>query len=1325
MRDGLPSNIITCIAQDKYDFMWIGTGSGLARYDGYDFKIFKKNESLNSIPYNDITTLLALDGFVWVGTWNGLCKVDVETFEVTRVDFGEKSEIRTLFKGKGNILWIGTNDGLIQYSLESGKYDVFTIENSNLSHNTIRSIYEDVEGNLFVGTYDKLNFLMKGEKQFQTLNLDADKHHAPLHNHLILNIKPQAGTNDQFLWVGTENGLYSLNTISGESAHFCKEKIGFSNDVIKYIYADEALNLWLGTDFGLNIFNPKKLTVDHSFHNPKEPYTIPNNVIWQIFKDRSGVIWLATSNGLSRINSGGNFYAYHDISHSIENQLIGNQVKSVLVSSSGIYWLGTQHGVIRKNPKTGSNRFFDFSSNTGNNVFALEEDQFGRIWIGTTGGINIWDEARQQMSTISANDGNGLISNYIGKLLSTEDGSFWVSEWEGGLFKVTDLSEEPDDLKFAPISGLESGSEKVVFGNEHIWVVEFDELYKVNPDDYSKTHIESFNKASKKQMIFSVYFSKSGHLWAGTVNGLIQYLPVENKSIFHPVITGNEVIITSIIEDQKGNIWTSSNASIHKLYPGTSNVEIYPLNKDLPLKSFYYGCAAITDDNQIIFGGDNGYIIFSPDEVKPNLFNSNIYITAIEINNQRITVGDTVGGKVLLQKDVAFTEKLVLDYELRSLTFEFSSLHFWQPSMNEFSYRLDGLENEWNHVSGVKNFAVYSNLPSGEYTFMVRGTNNNGITSDQTASLNIVVKPPLLLSKGFVIFYFFLIIGIIYYGLRFYSTRVHLKNELKIIKMAKLHAEEIERTKEEFFTNISHELRTPISLILPPIHELQKKEQLDNDSKKLIHLAEKNSVRLLRLVNQILDFHKLENETLQLKVSHLDLIHFCREVYSLFQDQAQRTDTTFNFHTTHQSYDVWFDVEKMEAVLFNVLSNAFKFTPSGGKIELSVLVQESSPVFKEGAFEIQISDTGIGITSEDQEKIFERFYQSGAGSKEDSSSGIGLTMAYEYVELHHGKIEVDSQLGKGTSFRVRLPLGKSHFPLDSVTENEVSLLATRSLYSPSEGSKNFHFDLDSDKPQVLIIEDNTDMVEFIRASLGHKYNFLVAENGEEGLIKADSFMPEVIISDIMMPVMDGLTMCKKIKENPKTSHITIILLTAKSLESQQLEGIIIGADVYLTKPFEIEFLEAHINNLINRKKELNFYFKNELADIQSLPNDKDNLDNKFVLRVMDIIEANITHEDFGVELIAHEIGMSSTHLYRKIKGLTNRTPKDVIKKYRLKKASLLLKNNEGNVSEVMYKVGFSSISYFSKCFKAEFGMTPKEYQQENTLGQVTIKEDIS
>jgi signal transduction histidine kinase/ligand-binding sensor domain-containing protein/DNA-binding response OmpR family regulator len=1316
IRDGLPSNIISAVAQDTRDFIWIGTSNGLSRFDGHRFITFKKNESFKSLPANEISSLLIDGDYLWIGTWKGLCKLNVLTFEITRIDLGMNHVIRTLYKDHINTIWIGTSTGLIRY--HRNEFKAFTTQNSNLSHNTIRSILMDPRGDLWVGTYDKLNKLHKGSGKFISFDLKGT-YKSSLKNNLICDIK-LSSSSDSLLWVGTETGLCSFDVFSGKIRYYRENNTTFSNEVIKNIHEDNEGNLWLGTDFGLNVFDPRKNKNEVFFHNPQLAYSIANNVIWQIMEDRGGVMWIVTSNGLSRLNTSGKFYSYHEVSYAHEDQTIGNQVKCMLVTRKGVLWLGTLHGVIRMDPKKNKKEIFDTRSDPDkriilNNVYALEEDELGRIWIGTAGGINVWDESRQKMFSIAANATNGLITNYIAKFTKGTDGSFWVSAWEGGLFKVTGNFHDLESIRFE-LAG-DFGSEKNVSGSNAVWAAHYNELFRIDLGSHRITPVTPFNHLSNKNGISCLYFSRRGSLWAGTLNGLIEYRPQTDTAILHSIITGNDLTLTSINEDGAGNIWGVANHFVLKFNLADLRPEFFPLDKDIPIKSFFDGCSAVSPSGDLHFGGDNGYISISAN-AKASTYQPPVYITSIEINNKKISVQEHKD--VLPDNDIAFTQQLVLDYGQRSVLFEFATLHYWQPGLNVYAYQLEGFESQWNYVSGTKNFAVFSNLPPGRYNFKVRGTNNYGLWSDGILSLQLIIHPPLFLSNGFLVLYSILGIGLVFITLRFYSSRLHLRNEVKIARMEKQHAEEIAATKQQFFTNISHELRTPISLILPPIQQTLKRENLDEESRSLLNLAEKNSHRLLRLVNQILDFRKLEHESLEIKISPFDISVFCQELYTLFTDKAARKQIHFTFQSKVRD-KIWADRDKIETVLYNLLSNAFKFTGQGGSVDVAVNPYLPDKDFPKGAIQIIVSDTGIGISTHDRLKIFDRFYQAEDARKIDAGSGIGLTLAEEYTKLHHGRINVESTPGVGSSFTVVLPLGNGHYPVDPTNETyPVSLLATKLIHRTPEAQPYF-YDLDSKKPLLLIVEDNPEIKEFISINLRTKYHLLDAENGEQALRKINSFLPEVVVSDIMMPVMDGLALCKSIRQNPKTAHIGIILLTAKSLTSQKIEGIRVGADVYITKPFEVDLLEASIDHLLKRKKELADYFKSELITQPDMRLSKENVDDKFVKKVMHIIDGNISNPRFGVEVLSEEVGLSSTHLYRKLKSLTNLSANEIIKKYRIKKASLLLQNNEGNISEIMYDVGFSNLSYFSKCFKAEFGLTPKEYQSKWSR-KITIPE---
>lgn len=1315
-RHGLPSNIISAVAQDSRDFIWIGTGNGLARYDGYTFKAFKRLDHASSLPANEISALLPDGDFVWVGTWRGLCKINTLDFSITRIDLKGNDVVRTLYKDKKGNIWIGTASGLISIRHDLGMIH-YTAENNQLSHNTVRSIFVDDEENLWVGTYDKLNLLQKNTDQF--ISFDLKENYKPeLKNNLIQDIKPVADK-DSVLWIGTETGLCLFNKYTHNYISYRASTSGLSNEVIKNIFSDAIGNVWLGTDFGLNVFNPQTKTIAKYFNNPNLRYSIANNVVWQIMEDSGGVMWFVTNNGLSKINLYNTAFVYHEVTQALGDQTSGNQVKALLVTTGDILWIATLHGVIRFNPTTQQRMLFDTDSPPTtrlllDNVFALEEDELGRIWIGTAGGINIWDEKTKRMHAITANKENGLTSNYIARFTKGADGSFWVSAWEGGLYKVASGFNDLNNIHFEFVGDF--ASEKITYAVQALWALQNNELYRIDLTNYLSKRISSFNTLAKGRDIYNLYYVPQGSIWAGTLNGLIEYKPQQDSAVFHPIITGNDINFTNIMSDLSGNLWAAANQFLLKFTPADRSIQLFPLDKELPLTTFYNSCTARTGAGALLFGGDNGYISFSPN-IKPNIYQPHVFITSLEVNNKTVTPMHEINHTTKLVHDIAFTSEITLDYAQRSFTASFASLHYWQPDINVYAYKLEGLDQEWKYVSGQKNFAVYANLLPGTYTLQVKATNNYGVWSPHTASLKIHIKPPLFLSLGFIVLYIILAIAALIAGFRIYAIRLKLKNKLNIALLEKEHAEEIVQTKQQFFTSISHELRTPISLIIPPIQQVLKRDQLQEEDRTLISLAEKNSQRLLRLINQILDFRKLEHESQSLKISWFDLVPFCQELSSLFADKAARNEINFTFHPLVNSCSVWADKEKVEIIIFNLLSNAFKFTPKKGKITFSIEI-DNAIHFTHGAAKLTVKDTGIGITKEEHEKVFEQFYQTTDGKKSEDGSGIGLTLVTEYTKLHHGEVKLESVRGTGSIFSIYLPLGSDHFPLGEMHQShEVDIVLTKGIDNT--------FNLKSDKPLILLVEDNHDMIDFITIALKDKYNFLIAENGEEALQKISHIVPEIIISDIMMPVMDGLELCRQIKQDNRTSPIPIILLTAKSLTTHKIEGIRIGADAYITKPFEIELLEAHIDHLLQRKTELTQYFRNEL--ITQPINDvtgKGNEDDTFLKKVMNSIESNLSNPDFSVEVLSAEMGMSSTHLYRKLKSLTQLSANEIIKRYRIKKASFLLKNKEGNISEIMYEVGFVNLSYFSKCFRSEFGVTPKEYQQRESKHSFNVEQKL-
>jgi signal transduction histidine kinase/ligand-binding sensor domain-containing protein/DNA-binding response OmpR family regulator len=1318
VSNGLSNNFGTSIAQDKNGFIWIGTSNGLNRYDGNTFTWFNKNSTTNSIVSDEITFLLADDSSgIYIGTWDGLSYLNTETFLFTTIELGFNKRIRVLMKDSSGFIWIGTDTGLLRFDPTTKTYLFYSSENSNLSHSTIRSLYEDKRGDLWVGTFDKLNKLEKGKSSFTSFDLKGN-YKPSLKNNLIPDIKPCINSNDTLLWIGTETGLCLFNTNSGKYTNFTDKNSALSNEVIKSIFTGEKGEVWLGTDFGLNILNPETGEIRSLYHNPTLPYSISNNVISNIFIDNTSLIWLVTPNGVSRYNRFSSFFNYLPIYYCINDNIVGNEVKDIITEQDSIYWLATMHGVIRYNVRTKKQVVFDNSPENKNrialnNVNTICDDKSGKIWIGTAGGINIWDTDKKKMSAIYADfkKGNGIKSNYINKFIFGADGSFWVSTWDVGLYKAIDGFDSPENLKFRLVSNITSNM--ITTGKDALWIIDLQNyFYRIDLKTLEIKQINKFDSLSHEKRVFLIYYSLKGDIWLGTQGGVYEYNISADSFSFHRIFPGSSSPIINITEDNQGNIWTSSYSSIAKLDTQNGKVESFPIDFDLPLKGFIRGCSARTPNGQLIFGGENGVLTFNPDDLSITEYNPEIFITKIKINNKEIKPGESIDGKVILDKAISFQKSLVFDNSQRSFTLEFSSLYYWLPSQNSYSYKLEGFDSKWNEVSGHNNAAIYSNLSPGKYTFKVKGTNNKGEWSEKFAELKIQIKPPIWANPWVILLYILGFVGISAGAFIYYDNRIKWQNELKVIRLEKEHTEELSMSKQQLFTNISHEFRTPLTLIIGSVEELLKNINPGAQGSRLISLIEKNSRRLLWLNNQLLDFSKLENNALDLHVEEHDIVGFSREIYELFSDKASRKQIHYQFKPGSQEITAWFDPGKMETILFNLLANAFKFTPRNGNIIFEI-AEDKNPnkTYLNGFVRLKITDSGIGISHEDQARIFDTFYQAKEARKMERGSGIGLTLVKEFIKMHHGEILLESTAGKGSSFAVILPLGNLNFPPDSIGDVlESPVLLPKTSVKIHEEPFSYTSDLSSKKPVILLVEDDHEILDFLFLSLREKYNLVIAENGEEGVKKALAIIPDLVISNIMMPEMDGLALCKTLKNNPKTAHTSIVLISAQHQDLQKIEGLKSGADAYLTKPFTIDLLENQIDNLIKRNKELVEHFHKEqlLTPKEITP---ESSDEKLLKTIMEFIEKHMADENLSIEMLSKQTGFGHQYIYRKVKTNTGETLNEFIRNIRIKRAAQLLRTKKLNVSEVMAQTGFTNHSYFSKCFKKVYKSSPTEYPE--------------
>ena len=1293
---GFQSAVTTSMIQDSYGFLWFTSSSGLIRYDGINLK--EVDDPVNRPFAGYVDCLLEEDGTIWAGSKRGLYKIDVKTLSINPINTSGNNTIRALLRSREDFLWIGTNTGLlkIEPDMKITEYNTFT---GKISHNIIRALYEDSNGNLWVGTHDGLN-KMTQDGNFEIYNFKGN-YKPELPNNLILDIKPLQPGNDTILLIGTETGLVTFDRITGRYTVMNLRNSKLSDEVVKCILTtgDE---IWMGTNFGLNVMNRKNGSITNYFHESLSPRSLSSNVVWDIFKDNSGVVWVLTDNGANYLAEFYNDIHFQGINYKYNGKDIGNDIRSLCISNKKIVFGATDNGIFATNL---SDAQMLFNSGMLNrrllmpNTMAIMEDDFGRLWIGTTGGLNIYNPATNTITAHITKNTPAFKTNYIAAIKRFGTEELFVSVWESGIYRINQrFGIDPD----VPVQQITSNaSDRFIVSGNTMWIVIFDKIYTINIINGQETEMKDINQVLKGRKVKSVYITHSEILYIGTEGGILKYNISNGLNSFIPInIAGQECVI-NLVEDFNGVLWGSTENAIFRMNGDSSAVTIN-LGSNFPMRKIHHNCMDISPDGIIFCGGNDGYLYFDPRNISISSFDPPIYITSLSVNNRFQEATSTAEG-ILLSEDIAFTKEIIFKHSQRNIMLGFASLHYGAPGSNRFRYKMEGLDKEWIYVNWEQNSAIYSKLPAGKYTFIVNGTNNYGQWSNHTASLSIRVYPPVMLSFPFIVLYIILATVFIFGIFRFSTKRLRLLSELRLARLEKEHNRAITDAKIQFFTNISHEFRTLLSLIIPPLKETRDATVRDSKLGQLVDIAYVNSEKLLKLINQLLDFRKMGEES-SVMISSVDVIAILRKNFDMFSDGARRMNIRYFFSTDRDSLMMECDAEKMETIVYNLLSNAFKFTPANGMILMEVSVEQDSgdKETPKTILKITISDNGVGIMPQEKESIFKAFYRSKYAGEHTTGSGIGLSIVRNYVDLHGGTVDVKSLPGKGSSFTVNIPVKTG-----TVTKKPDNRIT-------AENREKMNMEHQGDKPLILYVEDDPGMIEYIKLSLSPKYNVITASNGKEGYEKAVKHTPQLIISDIMMPSEDGLAMSCMLKENPRTRHIPIIILTAKSLVQDQIEGLRAGIDIYMVKPAYPEVLDANIEQILVRRKQMEEYFRNELVIVENIGKGPQDADKKLIDDIINLIEANISDSELSVESISKAIGISPTHLYRRIKKLTGLNTNELIRKYRLKKASLLIKGNKGNTSEIMYYVGFSSSSYFSKCFKNEFGVLPTEYKEKHS-----------
>ncbi len=1345
---GLKNSSIHSICQDDKGFIWIGTEGGLFRYDGFRFKVFSHNPNdSNSLNSNVVFALHNEGNNLWIGTYRGLMIYNQSTDHFIDLNLSERYlpgqtiPVNAIVKSPDGKIWIGCQDiGVVIYNQETGQFDDVKAEKINryLKNKVINTILFDSGKNCWIGTMTQgaIKYLPnKDQPVYYNFNSYSK---GKLNCNDVINIFES--TNRE-IWMATRGGgVFLLGQDHDIIEHFTHNindlnSIG-SNEAYDFL---ETLNgeIWISTNGGgLNIYNTSTGTFKRLKHKAYDKYSLINDNIRELYQDIQGNLWVVSFQGgiNIKINSPYRFnHIYFPPDESTEYR--SSTVLSFYAEKNSI-WVGTDGGGLKKiNRKSGEYTTYlpGPSKNTipDKVVSKIYKDYQGELWIGTyLGGLAKFDRKTGKFYsyTHDPTDNNSISHNYVTDIIEDSRGNFWVGTNGGGLnlfdkangtFNHFKSSESDPDNTLAT-NYVVCMQEDI---NGDIWVGTYWGLSLLDIRNLSfKNYTFEHNKPGSlsNNVVLSMLRDSRDRLWIGTRMGLNLYDRENDNFIIYSENDGLAgSTINGILEDQEGNIWISTNNGISKFDPLSGKTNNFYVEDGLQGNEFYHGACYKSDQNEFFFGGYNGFSNFFPDSIKENNFEPNVILTGLQIFEKRIPIGQQEDGRIILSKNIAETDQLNLKYSDKNITLNFAAIDFIEGAKSMFAFKLEGFDEDWRYTTPEHPFATYTNLSPGNYTFIIKAGKPEIIDKiDKYTQIGINIKPPLWRTWWAYILYLLLLSYLIYYFWHLSIQRLKEKNQIKLDKIHREQIESVTQARMSFYTNISHDILTPLTLIIGPLEQLLGKGKETAPYRKQLDIMLKNARRLLRLINQLLDFRKIEMQKMKLNAEKSDLVRFIREIMYSFEEFAVEKQIDFKLESSCEKCDIWFDPDKFDKAMFNLISNAFKYTPEKGQICVGIkpnVMLESNPETEYTL--ITVTDNGRGIHKDELNNIFERFYQGNQHTKNSQQGwGLGLSLSKNYIDLHQGIIKVESIESAGTAFKVYLPQGDSHLSnQEKIVTSEPGInkyihLST-DAYRSNENASKAKLESNQNAAQVLIVEDNIDLRDFLIEELGPYYNCFEANNGKEGFEMAIELMPELVISDIMMPEMDGYQMTKALKENIITSHIPIILLTAKTGTDDQIEGLESGADAYISKPFRPDRLIANINSILDNRQRL----KEKFGSLQDFSgkNIKGSAESKFLGKANKVIEVNISNNQFGVNEMASELGMSRVHLHRKMKAIAGIGPNEFIRKIRLQKAAELLLNEEITISEICEKVGFNSTTYFSSCFKAQYNLSPKEFVEKS------------
>ena len=1306
VSDGLSNNSVNTICKDRDGFMWFGTATGLNRYDGYTFKIYQHAENdPESLPDNYITDIVEMpDGRFWINTARGYVLFDKEqdcfitdvTGFMKNLESGGVPE-QVFVDREGNTCLSVAGEGCYRYK-EGGKATFFSYVEHSLPEYGVTQIAECSDGLLLIYNTGLLVCLDHATLAIKW-KFDEIKKYIP------------AGKTIEFsLFVDRDNCIWAYS-LMGIWAYDCGTKSWRTDltaiwssrpDVIIHAVAQDIEGrIWVGKDYdGIDVFEKETGKVTSLVAHDDNGRSLSHNTIYDLYADRDGIMWVGTyKKGVSYYSESifkFNMYEWGDITcieQADENKL----------------WLGTNdHGILLWNRFTGKAEPFwrDAERQLPNPVVSMLKSKDGKLWVGTFNG-GLYCMNGSQVRSYKEGVGNALASNNVWALVEDDKGRIWIASLGGGLQCLEPSSGTFETYTSNNSALLENNVTSLCWGDDNTLFFGTANqgvgMMDMRTREIKKVQGQSGSMKMSNDAVNHVYKDSRGLIWIATREGLNVYDVRRHLFLdLSPVAEAKGSFIAAITEDQERNMWVSTSRKVIRVTVASDGKGSYlfdsrAYNSEDGLQNCDFNQRSIKTlhNGIIVIGGLYGVNVFAPDHIRYNKMLPNVMFTGLSLFDEAVKVGQSYGGRVLIEKELNDVENVEFDYKQNIFSVSFASDNYNLPEKTQYMYKLEGFNNDWLTLPlGVHN-VTFTNLAPGKYVLRVKAINSDGYVGMKEATLGIVVNPPFWMSWWAYLLY---AIGLV---VVFFLARYRmLKREREKFHLQQI---EINNMKFRFFTNVSHELRTPLTLIISPLEGMLK-ETTDELQSTRLQLMYRNAQRLLHLVNQLLDFRKGEMSTHQLSLSEGDIISYVHSVCNSFLLMADKKHIQFSFFSGIDTFSMAFDADKVGKIVMNLLSNAFKFTPEGGRVTVMIEHVAGTP----DMLEIKIADTGIGISDVDKEHIFERFYQADhKGVEETTGNGIGLSLVRDFVTLHEGEVKVFDNIGTGSVFVIQFPVKHVETQVQLPPETGISIGEEEDKEIKEETREETER---KDFPLLLIVDDNEDFRIFMRYSLELQYRVKLAVNGNEAWEMMQEELPDLVISDVMMPQMDGNELCRLIKQDKRTAHIPVILLTARQNTEAKLEGLQTGADDYVTKPFNMTILVLRIRKLI----ELSRYHRVTQGMIDPVPSEIviTSLDEKLIEKAIKYVEDNMSRTELSVEELSRELGMSRVHLYKKLLQITGKTPIEFIRVIRLKRAAQLLRESQLHVSEVAFEVGFNNPKYFSRYFKDEFGVLPSVYQEK-------------